>query len=102
LDEGGLEAADRGKGDVGRELSELNDWDLDSMGTVKLLRFLSGGCDSGVGLGIGLYSSSGGISSAAGIGMPLTAATIWCSTQDSLKSFRPFQKGAIFRSIYSK
>lgn len=39
------------------------------------------------------------MSSGAGIGRPLAAATSWYSVQDSEKSLRPLQKGANRRSI---
>jgi len=66
------------------------------MGTIKLLILpvllpLSGELD--------LSISSGGISSAAGIGRPLPAAINWCSVHSSLKSSNPLQNGAIRRSI---
>ena len=49
-----------------------------------------------------LSLNSAGISSGAGMGRSLAAATIWCSVQDEEKSFRPRQNGAILRSIYCR
>lgn len=56
-------------------MSELRDWDLEVMGTVKLLITVSNDFASGSALDIGLGSSSTGISSGAGIGRPFAAAT---------------------------
>lgn len=47
-----------------------------------------------------LSLNSAGISSGAGMGRSLAAATSWCSVQEEEKSFRPRQNGAILRSIY--
>jgi hypothetical protein len=55
------------------DASEAAEWDLDEIGTVKFCKFWVEVCgESG---GIGLDNSSSGISSAAGIGRPLPAAT---------------------------
>ena len=88
-------------GDGFPEVSELNDWDLEPMGTVRCWRVLSdtGLLESPFGGGSG--DSSLGISSAAGIGRPFAAATSWFSVQESEWSLRPRQKGAILRSIYT-
>ena len=47
-----------------------------------------------------LSLNSAGISSGAGMGRSLAAATNWCSVQEEEKSFKPRQNGAILRSIY--
>lgn len=77
--EGGGEAGEGsgnelGAGETGAELSDWNDCDLPPMGIVRFLRadsllFLSEAIRF-----ISRYSSSGGTSSAGGIGMPLAAA----------------------------
>lgn len=69
------------------------------MGTVKLLIFVSNDFFSDSAFDIALGSSSTGISSGAGIGRPLAAATSWFSVHESEWSFKPLQNGAILRSI---
>ena len=79
------------------EASEAAECDRDFIGTIKLCRlWFEAWGESGE---RGLVSSSGGISSAAGIGSPLPTATNWCSVHSSLKSSSPLQNGAIRRSI---
>lgn len=60
------------EGDSVVEASEAADWDLDVMGTMRFCTFES---EVGVGSVDKVFVSSGGISSAAGIGRPLPAAT---------------------------
>ena len=66
--------------------SELNDCDLEDMGTVKLLRLT--GLNSGlpvcatIVVSPALCESSDGTSSGGGIGIPLAAATNWFSVQE--------------------
>lgn len=81
------------------EVSELRDCDLEVMGTVKLLIFVSDDFVSDSTLDSDLGSSSTGISSGAGMGRPLAAATSWFSVHESEWSFNPLQNGAILRSI---
>lgn len=89
-------------GEIFDEESELKDCEREEIGTIKVLRLesvdLGSGSGSGSGFDLIFTSSSSGISSGAGIGRPLAAATNWFSVQDSEKSFRPLQKGAIRRS----
>lgn len=84
------------------ERSEFWDMLRDPIGTVRLLRFGSElrGFHAGLRWLLGRGGSSGGISSGAGRGRPLTTATSWCSVQVSSWSSRPFQKGASRRSIW--
>ena len=56
-------------------MSEVKECDLEDMGTVKLLMFLSDDFVSDSTLEFAFGSSSRGIASAAGIGSPLAAAT---------------------------
>lgn len=71
---------------------------LGPRGTVRLLRF----CDEALGdAGLGM-NSSGGCSSAAGMGRPRPAQMSWYSVQLSSLSLRPRQNGAILRSIWAK
>ena len=66
------------------DISELDDGDLEVIGNVRLLIFEFD--DRGFQSVLRLFArdgSSGGISSAGGIGRPLTAATSWCSVQES-------------------
>lgn len=82
------------------DISDVNEGDLDEIGTVRYCDPLSG--DSvlpSAGLGGIVFSNSGGIWSGGGIGRPRAAATSWCSVHDSEKSLRPLQKGASRRSI---
>jgi hypothetical protein len=83
------------------ERSEFCDMLRDPIGTVRLLRFGSElrGFHDGLRWLVGRGDSSGGMSSAAGSGRPLTTATSWCSVHVSSWSSRPFQKGASRRSI---
>lgn len=89
------------EGDSVPERSEFWDMLRDPIGTVRLLRLGSElrGFHAGLRWLLGREGSSGGISSGAGRGLPLTTATSWCSVQVSSKSSRPFQKGASRRSI---
>jgi hypothetical protein len=68
--------------DGDRFMSEDCECDRDEMGTMRFCKF--GVEDRGDPAGVGLPGSSGGISSAAGIGRPLAAATNWCSVQSAL------------------
>jgi hypothetical protein len=90
--------------DGDRLLERSEFWDMlrDPIGTVRLLRFGSElrGFHAGLRCLLGRDGSSGGMSSAAGSGRPLTTATSWCSVQVSSWSSSPFQKGASRRSIY--
>ena len=66
------------------DLSELDDSDLEVIGNVRLLIFEFD--DRAFQSALRLFArggSSGGISSAGGIGRPLTAAASWCSVQES-------------------
>lgn len=80
-------------------MSEFSDWDLEDKGTVRLFIIESCVLVAGSTLERDLSSSSSGTSSAAGMGLPLAAATSWFSVHESEWSFRPRQKGAIRRSI---
>jgi len=73
----------------------------DPIGTVRLLRFDSElrGFHAGLRWLLGRDGSSGGMSSGAGSGRPLTTAASWCSVHVSSWSLRPFQKGARRLSI---
>lgn len=88
-------------GDRFPERSEFWDKLRDPMGTVRLLRFGSElrGPHAGLRWLFVRGGSSGGISSGAGSGRPLTTATSWCSVHVSSWSSRPFQNGASRRSI---
>lgn len=84
-------------GERAEEVSDAAEWLREVMGTVRLLILLAElRGESGE---RGRIVSSGGISSAAGIGRPLAAAISWYSVQFSLKSSKPRQNGAIRRSI---
>lgn len=56
-------------------MSEVKDCALEDMGTVKLLIFFAGVFISDSAFGYSFGSSSMGISSGAGMGSPLAAAT---------------------------
>lgn len=73
------------EGDKLLERSEFWDMLREPMGTVSLLRFGSElrGFQAGLRWELGCGGSSGGMSSGAGSGRPLTTATSWCSVHVS-------------------